>query len=1236
MIFSMATRSVTGSIAAQSVTGNRATRILLALALGAVALFGQTVASTVIGSVVGSTGAPIVGADVTLTGALTGIIRTTTTDARGMYWFPNINAGNYNVVVKAAGFKSQIQQSIIVGAQETHSSGRMTLESGSATDYTSVRATDAQLPVMNSGESNAIDASTIEDITLKGRDLFGFLRLIPGVVDANPSRDVPSSGSLAGITINGNTASINFTVDGATDMDTGTNRGVHVEPNLDSIREINVLQANYQAEYGRNSGGVITVITRSGTQDFHGTASWNHRNQEFDANSWANNHTIAPGGGSVSRDAYRFNVETYGIGGPVYIPHVANTQKDRLFFFFSQERTAQFLPAPTQISYMPTANELTGVFSQTFGNLNGNQLTLPILDPQNNNTQFPGNVIPTSRLSTVGVDLLSMFPQPNYTPVPASQLYIDNYFEQGSTKHTRRNDVLRLDGNINSQLTGYFRWLNDVDNSTAIFQGVPFTQFYSSPGVLATMSPLSHPNPGHGYQGTLVATLTPTLVNELTVGESANFWSSLTTDSYASEARSIEASLPILFPMPTSSSNGLISATNGYQSLLPTFTFGGNGLPASAYYLRTGALAGQEQDRNTLWTLKDNITKVFHGHEIKAGFYGERSGRIQPASQNYNGAYTFAATTQYAALNTNDGYVNALLGNVNTYSQATGATTSDILSDNLEFYLQDHWKPTSRLSVDFGIRFYNQTNPTDHFGSFANFVPGNYSKSAESRIYYPYCTTGTTCTTAANGLVARDALTGATVSSGYIGDLVFGSGNPASGMVTLGTGTSPYQQTALGYGPRFGFAYDLFGDGKTVIRGGWGLYHDRLPSNTLFGLSGQAPLVYSQTLTNTTFTQIATANAGAAPILTNLTVAPATPVSWPTTVPFQNVDNASLDIQRIFGSNTIVDLSYTVNYGNNQYLSYDSNYVPLGGSWPFTAKNLNPTTSGATSADIGSIYERNLYPGYGAIQSAAFLGSSKYNGASAKVTKLISHNLSGGLAYTWSHANGVTTYSPEVANNNSYNYGRLASDRRQNLQVSFVYKLPSVGTTSGLKYVGYVVDHWQLSGIASVQSGAPYNPTCSVQSGQNAPASYTGTPDLTARCNEIANPAGTGSNGNGKLYFNPAAFALPALGTGPNNSIIGSPVLGNLGGGAGVLSLPRVVNFDASLTRVIPIFGSEKRVLKLQVQAYNVFNHTEVSAINSAIQFNGTNNAVANASGVGFISAAMPNRVLEFSARLVF
>jgi len=189
----------------------------------------------------------------------------------------------------------------------------------------------------------------------------------------------------------------------------------------------------------------------------------------------------------------------------------------------------------------------------------------------------------------------------------------------------------------------------------------------------------------------------------------------------------------------------------------------------------------------------------------------------------------------------------------------------------------------------------------------------------------------------------------------------------------------------------------------------------------------------------------------------------------------------------------------------------------------------------------------------------------------------------------------------------------------------------------GVKALGALTDHWQLSGIISAQSGAPYNPGCGLTSGAaGVTGGYTGTPDVSARCEAIGNPlANIPTSGFGKVFYNPAAFALPGIATGPDNSMVGSPVLGDLGGGAGVLRLPFITNFDATITKIVPL-GSERRILKFQLQAYNVFNHTEINAIGTGIHFNPSTNQVSNASSLGYATGTLPNRVLAFTARFQF
>jgi hypothetical protein len=344
----------------------------------------------------------------------------------------------------------------------------------------------------------------------------------------------------------------------------------------------------------------------------------------------------------------------------------------------------------------------------------------------------------------------------------------------------------------------------------------------------------------------------------------------------------------------------------------------------------------------------------------------------------------------------------------------------------------------------------------------------------------------------------------------------------------------------------------------------------------------------------------------------------------------------------------VVDLGYTLNYSYNQKLTYNVNYIPIGAGWPFTPSALDPTTAGSTSNSIsqwqGGILQRTIYPGYNAINSAYFLGHNNYNAFTANVSKRISHGLSWGAVYTYSKGLGTTAYTPVVANNESWNYGRLASDRRHNIQINYNYDIPGLAKALGVRGLGVITDHWALSGITSYQSGGPFNPSCAYTSGTaSVTGGFSGTPDLAGsnattaiRCNVVGNPmTGMGTNGNGVVYFNAAAYAMPALPTGPNNSIVGPPALGNVSGGSGSLSNPHVTNFDVTLTKTIPL-ASEKRVLKIQAQAYNVFNHTEISSIGSSIQISPTTNLVTNPATLGYITGAVNARVLAFSARLQF
>lgn len=376
----------------------------------------QTVNSIIIGRVVDPANAIIAGAAVTLTDQNTGAIRTAVSDGTGFFRFPDVFPSTYNLSVQMKGFKTAVVNNVIVSASETHELGTVELKIGEATDTVTVTAEATSIQLASSESSQEIDANQLANVTLKGRDLFGYFHLLPSVIDTTASRDVTAPGNIGGIYINGNVSSAkNFTVDGITDVDTGSNGTVHYEPNIDAIQELKVLTSNYQAEFGRNAGGTITVVTKAGTRDFHGTAQWSHRHEEFNANTWLDDHSPQANGQAALKPRYRYNVETYTIGGPVIIPKLFNRSRKKLFFFWSQEYTGQFVAGGTQTKYTPTALERQGNFSQTFAN-NGSLIT--ITDPNANNSPFPGNIIPANRADPTGFGpaTLNYFPLPNESP----------------------------------------------------------------------------------------------------------------------------------------------------------------------------------------------------------------------------------------------------------------------------------------------------------------------------------------------------------------------------------------------------------------------------------------------------------------------------------------------------------------------------------------------------------------------------------------------------------------------------------------------------------------------------------------------------------------------------------------------------------------------------------------------------------------------------------------------------
>ena len=459
-------------------TGKRLALSVCALTAYCGCVFSQTATGALTAVVTDPAGAFLPGLGVELENRSTGAVVATKTGAQGMFAFNSLAPAAYVLrVIPFPGFKAYTQRDIAVTADETRDLGRIRLELGRRTEDVSVTAVATPVQSASSENSKLIDSDQIMDLTLKGRDLFGLLVTLPGITTTQG--DTTNENSIGSVRIDGAQYAglVNFTVDGITDLDTANNTTLHYEPNMDAIAEMRVLTSNYQAEYGRNSSGLISVVTKSGSREFHGTAWANKRHEMFNANSFFNNLN------GVQKSVYRFFVWGYSAGGPAYVPKLFNTRKKSLFFFFSQEYTRQKPATETGYFNTPTAAQRAGNFA---GYSDANGVPYTLLDPTTGAPAPNNNLAPLVQdqaAAAYGQAMLNFFPLPNICgsawnhsgvsstgcipdPQAATQQYARNYFYSFNETHPRRNDTLRMDYNVTARLAAWFRYINDYDLDT--------------------------------------------------------------------------------------------------------------------------------------------------------------------------------------------------------------------------------------------------------------------------------------------------------------------------------------------------------------------------------------------------------------------------------------------------------------------------------------------------------------------------------------------------------------------------------------------------------------------------------------------------------------------------------------------------------------------------------------------------------------------------------------------------
>ena len=1144
----------------------------------------QTIAGSITGTLVDPTGAVVPNATVTALNQDQHTTAQTKTDAAGRFVFPIVLPGNYTITAEAAGFKKTERSNVVLNANTALALGNLQLELGSSTEMVRVEAQGLQIQTENSQRGDTIVGAQLENVQVNGQSPLTLLRLLPGVI--LPTSQAESGQQFGSIYANGSRSGMaHVTVNGGTNEDTGANSGWMAPLSLDAVQEVNVLTSNYQAQYGRSGGAQIDLVTKSGTSAFHGSGFEYYRDKGMNANTWTNNRVGLPVG------AYHYNDFGFTFGGPIYIPGKFNRDKNKLFFFWGEEWQRQLVPSGQKQVRVPTASERSGDFSSS---IDQNGQSVLIRDPLST-APFPGNLIPKDRFYAPGVALLNIFPAPNAAD-PGHPGY--NYVSQISTSHPRREDLVRADYNINEKWRMYTSILRAADNESTPYGiwGMTNIPLYD----------ISYSIPGYHYLYNLVTTISPTAVNEITVDQAHDeqFYSQFPGTGNWTRAKT-GVQLPTLY--------------GPYQDLVAGFGFNGSRLantPSgnfSPFY-----------NANTTTEVMDNFSKTLLHHLVKSGFYYMHNWKVQPAGGNYSGTYNFGDNSSNP-YDTNLGFSNAAIGVFNTFIQGSNYFNGYPIYNQVEFYIQDTWKVRPRLTLDYGLRFYYLQPAYNGETVTPNFFPQMYNRSKGPLLIQSALVNGQR--------VGMNPVNGDSYPVVNIGAVVPGTGDPLNGLALLGrNGVSKYITKSPGIvpAPRLGLAWDVTGRQNVVVRVGGGMFLDRLATDALNNPTGNPPNVVAPTVY---YGQVAALTQGT-PLVNPVGLS-----AWSYTGSVPTVYNYSVGVQSKLPWSTVLDVSYVGSISNHLAQNVNINHVPFGAE--FLPANQDPTlvaTRPNALAGSNTLQSQFLRPyfGYGAITMADFGGNANYNSLQVSLNRRYASGALVGIAYTFSKCLDLVDNQGTIRwdqYNHMALYGPCGFNPSQNLSINYVYPIPKIPSGSALDNpVGRaVLNHWQISGFTTFARGTPFSPSFGVSGVSND--NFTGTPDWGPQLVCVGNPtAGTSASPYNRL--NPSAFALPSLGS------IG------LGCSRNNLWGPGINNWDMSLQKNVPI--TEHAQLRLRLEAFNVFNHTQFNGYNSRLNFSGLTNPaptnlpldssgkLANIGGFGSVSGVRDPRILQAVIKFVF
>jgi Carboxypeptidase regulatory-like domain len=1133
---------------------------------------------TIVGTVTDPSGSVVANVKITATNTDTGKIFSTASNETGQYVAPELKIGHYNLKAEAAGFKAAERKGIVLTVGDRVRVD-FQLAMGATSETITVEATAVHVQT-DSGEVSAlISGEQVSQISTNGRSIYSLTILTPGASSNMPDFQVATPvGGNSQVSFNGQRYAHNiYLLDGGEDLDRGGSGTISVMPSVDAIGEFRALTSNYSADYGLSSAGTMTMVIKSGTSQIHASAWEFNRNDAFDARAFFN-----PAPQKVAE--LRLNVWGFNVGGPVTFGKLYNPEKKKTFFFYNMEWRRliqggvinQPVPATSQYPTAAGANFGTTAINVPsaaavspgvlFANCPGGVAPAGVVQ----GSPFPGNVIPACMISANATALLNagIFPKANGVNTAGAPTFLGGNNSPTDVKE----EIARIDHNFNSKFSIFGHWISEQ-----ISQGYGTSQ-WSSDNLPTVQDTFGNPSYSAVIHSTYI--ISPTLLNELAFNYNGNRIN--------------------IVPAAGSGLASLALPTGFTESRLFTGPNNLDRIPSIQLAKQTGAnfdiSSWPWHNKADDYQIRDDVSWTKGAHQIRMGGSWALYKKIQDlfgttqGTFNFNGAFT------------GSDFADFLLGEANTYNELAVQDHGYWNNVSWAAYVQDNWRVNHRLTVNLGLRWDGVPHTYEANDRMGNFYPQLYN-------------TATPAVLNANGTI-NQALTAPSAIGTSPNPILAGVPLYLNGIGIPGQCYSGFcvpkglvNNHWAAFGPRIGFAYDVTGSGKTVVRGGFGMMYERIQGNDMYNAGPNIPFSLSPTLSSVSLDSVTT-NLLTGPPAAGTSVIPFVPAgiqglqynNYKLPVSYQY----SFGVQRSLTSRTVLSLAYVGNQTRHQSDLLNYNLVPQADLPGLINKTLNYVTAPGL-----------VYPGFGQVLQAQNEANGHYNSFQASLNGNVTKDLQLQAAYTWSSsidpstgANGNNGDLDSVANPYlgwRYDVGPSQLDRTNIFIGEFVYDIPLFRNASS-RFVKTALGGWQVSGVITAESGLPVN---IVMTGGQA------TNGLPGQGNNAANRP----NVNGAVsyphtpaeWFNTAAFTAPVVGQ------YGNTPFDNVRG-------PGRDNWNISLFKNFVLSESRGSRLELRFESFNTWNHT---------QFNNVSNGLGS-SNFGQVTSAFDPRIFQFGGKIYF